>query len=836
MAVEQSRRPDITEAIPAPLSRAGAQAAQASRDKSFQIGIGGLGFNLRANGQHPYMREADQVRKEQFDASDQAGEQSLGTWWRRSQNDWSLGEGSEWYEPGVREESANRYWEGQGVNPWTQGRMSLLHSVDADLEAEGSDPVYVSTYRHDGEDGYVVATGDTITYQGPNLGGSTRTNHVVNPRFFNRNADGVSNATYANLTPGRGRQVSFTGNAGVASFTLGNKPGGPAGLDQRQRTDTLPEVFSFAADFTAGNGSTAAVFVKFEIAMYEDDGSGAGASYFTEELQVNRNETRRFTLTNLTIPENAYEFRIICFVRRTSGTNFTSGMSYTIGPCIIEEGGIVGTPFNGSSEDTPTITYDWEGAANDSKSTAVIEPVDALTLAAGGLTQPVVGGQNIYYGRTDAVGFTTPGGTETVVASCDGQAQVWWVKSRLLVAVGQHLYWVNHGVSDQTLPEDGNLIADGGAGWTWVDVADTPDAILLAGHDGTNSYVYSVTVTDGEEGLPVFTGASEVARLPFGERITCMGTYLGTYVALGTTLGIRIGLVGSQGRVQYGPVLKRLDGVQDVSFYDTFAYFAVTGGHPDGSSGLWRVDLSTEIGQTGRNPYASDLYAPSSAEATSVAFMGGSGRPVFVAGQTVYVESDAFVPTGWFSNGKVRFRTTANKDFQHLAISGVLNGGQFDQRALVPLSSEEHRIMTQTPQTGLPLAWLDVAGGPLFEWMQVKTYITPGVVGSPEVHAWTLSAIPQPERSRLIRYPLQVADFESGRYGAKAGYEGFAFDRIQLLEALEDAGTPVLVEDSRTGESFVGTIESVQFTGIDNSDNSKANVGGWLDVTVRKRS
>src|SRR5690606_21828389 len=249
------------------------------------------------------------------------------------------------------EESANRYWAGQGVDPWTQGKMSLLHDVESTVDVGGTSPVYVSTYRYLGEDGYVVASDDTITYQGPNLGGSVRTNHLFNPRFFNRAADGsaLSNTTYSNGASGGGRQISFTGSPGVSSFNIGTHPGGPAGLNQRQRTDTLPEVFSFAADFTAGGGSTAAVFVKFEIAMYEDDGSGAGAAYFTEELQVNPNETRRFTLTNLTIPEIAYEFRIICFVRRASGTNFTSGMSYTIGPAIIEEGGIVGTPFNGAS-------------------------------------------------------------------------------------------------------------------------------------------------------------------------------------------------------------------------------------------------------------------------------------------------------------------------------------------------------------------------------------------------------------------------------------------------------------------------------------------------------
>jgi hypothetical protein len=138
--------PDITESIPVSLSRAGARAADESRDKAFNIGIAGMGFELRANGQHPYMREADQVRKDQFDASDQAGEQSLGTWWRRSQDDWSLGEGTEWYEPGVREESQFRYFEGQGVDPWTQGRMTLLHQVEESVAVETGAPVYLSTW------------------------------------------------------------------------------------------------------------------------------------------------------------------------------------------------------------------------------------------------------------------------------------------------------------------------------------------------------------------------------------------------------------------------------------------------------------------------------------------------------------------------------------------------------------------------------------------------------------------------------------------------------------------------------------------------------------------
>src|SRR5690606_42059095 len=119
MAVQKSTRPDISESIPASLARAGARAVREPTDKSIDIGIGGIGFNLRANGAHPYMREAGQVRKDQFDASDSAGEQSLGTRWRRSQNDWAMGEGAEWDEAAVAQESEKRYLACQCVHHWS---------------------------------------------------------------------------------------------------------------------------------------------------------------------------------------------------------------------------------------------------------------------------------------------------------------------------------------------------------------------------------------------------------------------------------------------------------------------------------------------------------------------------------------------------------------------------------------------------------------------------------------------------------------------------------------------------------------------------------------------
>src|SRR5690606_41551209 len=102
-------------------------------------------------------------------------------------------------------------------------------------------------------------------------------------------------------------------------------------------------------------------------------------------------------------------------------------------------------------------------------------------------------------------------------------------------------------------------------------------------------------------------------------------------------------------------------------------------------------------------------------------------------------------------------------------------------------------------------------------------------VRSPEVTAWMLAAIPQPERSRLIRLPLQVWDEESvGQPGMKVGYRGFAFDRVSALEALEDSGRPAVVVDERTGEPVTASLETVQFSGGCNADRGHKNCGGWL--------
>jgi hypothetical protein len=108
----------------------------------------------------------------------------------------------------------------------------------------------------------------------------------------------------------------------------------------------------------------------------------------------------------------------------------------------------------------------------------------------------------------------------------------------------------------------------------------------------------------------------------------------------------------------------------------------------------------------------------------------------------------------------------------------------------------------------------DVSKGPLFTGYQVKA----------------LPAIP---RQRLIQYPLSCFDHESDHFGVEIGFEGSAYDRMSQLESVENLGDTIRVEDFRTGESYIGLIEELDFMNKTPSDKRFSGYGGTLLVTIR---
>ena len=98
---------------------------------------------------------------------------------------------------------------------------------------------------------------------------------------------------------------------------------------------------------------------------------------------------------------------------------------------------------------------------------------------------------------------------------------------------------------------------------------------------------------------------------------------------------------------------------------------------------------------------------------------------------------------------------------------------------------------------------------------------------------YQLKALPAVPRQRLIQYPMLCFDRESDKFGVMVGYEGRAYDRMSQLESVENAGDTIRVEDFRTGESYLGLIEEMDFINRTPTDKRFSGFGGILLVTIR---
>jgi hypothetical protein len=76
-------------------------------------------------------------------------------------------------------------------------------------------------------------------------------------------------------------------------------------------------------------------------------------------------------------------------------------------------------------------------------------------------------------------------------------------------------------------------------------------------------------------------------------------------------------------------------------------------------------------------------------------------------------------------------------------------------------------------------------------------------------------------------------DHESDHFGVESGYEGSAYERMSQLEQIENVGDTIRVEDFRTGESYIGIIEEMDFRNSTPSDKRFSGYGGLLLVTIR---
>lgn len=363
-------------------------------------------------------------------------------------------------------------------------------------------------------------------------------------------------------------------------------------------------------------------------------------------------------------------------------------------------------------------------------------------------------------------------------------------------------------------------------------------AIYISGYNGIQSTIHKFTLSTAGA-MPTLTSAVVAAELPVGEKVFKIFYYLG-YMVIGTNKGIRVAAVSDQdGSINYGPlIVETTQPCYDFAAKDKYVWCA-TG--VDGEPGLIRIDLGTEI-EPLRFAYANDVYYPdgTTKQTTSCAFAGTTDQIIFTTAYSgsngaVYTESaSTLMSSGYVTTGRIRFSTLEGKVFKfftpridddngRVTIESVdsfgykYTIGDFAEDSVVsdvsisyPVGAQEYLSFKMT----LNRSSSNTALGAVLSGYQIKA----------------LPAIP---RQRLIQYPLACFDNEKDKFNVQMGYENSSYDRLSDLEALENQGDTIRVDDFRTGESYTGIIEEVQFINRTPPDKRFSGVGGILYVTIR---
>jgi hypothetical protein len=414
-------------------------------------------------------------------------------------------------------------------------------------------------------------------------------------------------------------------------------------------------------------------------------------------------------------------------------------------------------------------------------------------------------------------------------------AVIEYTKERLIMCVNDKVY--EFASSATSLPAA--VYQHNDPDHIFTSITSSGTAIYISGYSGIQSNIYKFTLTTAGA-MPTLTSAITAAELPVGEIAYKISYYL-DYMAIGTNQGVRIAQLSStDGSIAYGPLTVETDQpCYDFAFRDRYVW-AATG--VEGQAGVIRIDLGQATG-TLVFAYAFDLYDPADTlghYTTAAAFMGETNRLAFCnAGNgsdgTVYIESaSTLLANGYLQTGYVRYNTLELKIFKMLQArldttnggllidsvdseGNAVNIGTFGQGGTVP------EININYPQAAqqylgfkftLTRSTTDTTKGPLFTGYQIKA----------------LPAIP---RQRLIQYPLFCYDHESDKFGNEVGYEGSAYNRLTSLEAVENAGDTIQVQDFRTGESYIGLIEEMDFNNKTPEDKRFTGYGGYLTVTIR---
>ena len=729
---------DITEGLPYVLSNPAGATTYSATGVAYDMAISGLPFFIAASDDSPYRRVTAQYRKQQYDQTREAGEQSLTGWWFRSQSSFHLGQGIKYFEPAQDESLRFQYTQSKGLDVWTKGQVNLIYDVE---------PAHITTSAIQSNDRpgqflrSIKWTKSSNTYEGCLM-------------LDGYDIDKVFPTITATVT-----NKALTSN--VATLTTSSAHGMAVGMEI--------EVTGVDATF---NGTFEITAVTSTTLSYAKTASNVSSTAATGTITSSVIHFQDYTATG------AYKIYAYC----------DDGV-YAYWIALIDDAGTDKTAM-------------YKKLLNDDENTAA----------------------------------TLMWKTTSVIVT---NAVLEFTKERIVAAINNKIYEIATTASALPSAVYTHPVDD----FTYTSITSSGAAIYLTGYSGSQSNIQKFTLASNGT-MPTLTSAITAAEMPSGERVFKIYYYLG-YMLIGTDKGVRIAEVFDDGSLKYGPLLFESDQpVYDFAARDRYVWCA-TG--VDGSPGTTRIDLGAPLG-TLIFPYAWDTYYyPESAgsritgrQTTACAFINGTDRLAFTTNYDstdggVYIESDTdLVFQGELRTGFVRYNTLEGKIFKLLtprvdnANGGldIYSVGYDDTEYLIGSFAEDGTVQ----EIGIPYP---VGAQEYLGFKFVLTRSTNDNTLGPLFTGYQLKSLPAVPRQRLIQYPLFCYDHESDKFGVETGYEGSAYDRMTQLESVENLGDTVRVEDFRTGESYIGLIEELDFINKTPSDRRFSGYGGMLVVTIR---
>lgn len=408
-----------------------------------------------------------------------------------------------------------------------------------------------------------------------------------------------------------------------------------------------------------------------------------------------------------------------------------------------------------------------------------------------------------------------------------------YVKDRFIFCIGNSVFsgYISSATSITIDNTDNAFYTHNYSDYKFTSITASPSDVYIAGYEGDNSVIYRCYWDSTfSNGFPDLTTVLVVAEFPRGEVVHSIKSYLG-YMIIGTSKGVRVAQLQDDGSLVYGPIIVHTEQpVYQIACSDRYAWVTTK---INGDTGLIRLDLGTQI-EPLVFAYANDLQKDVSAkDCHGVAIIGDTDRIAFTStgsGGKVYFENATRLrSSGFLTTGRIRFNTTEDKFFKYVKERADYPGGS------IGLSVGSTSIVTvdnTNGNTDVGIPEVNAADQKQFTFTLNRSSTNTDV--GPTMFGYQVKALPAIRRQRLIQYNLFCFDNEEDKFKNRIGYQGRAFERINLFEDLEATSDIVTVQDFKTGETYQGLIEEVSFTGETAPRKHFSGFGGILTVTVRK--